>query len=89
MREEQLKIDERAKKYMASTEKVLKEIKIMDKLSVSEVEIQMVINSARDYHNDSRHYFEKKDYTTALAAITYCEGLLDALRHLGLVGFTW
>lgn len=89
MEEKHLKIDERTKKYVAATEKVLREIKILDKSTVSELDIQVVINSAKSYYNDSKHYFEKEDYSTALASITYCEGLLDSLRFLGLVEFTW
>jgi len=89
MREEKLKINERTNKYMASTEKVLREIETLDKSLLSEADVQMVINSARNYYNDSKHYYEKKDYATALASITYCEGLLDALRFLGLADFAW
>lgn len=89
MEEKNLKIDERTRKYLAATERVLREIRILNKLTSNELDIQMVINSARNYCNDSRHYFEKKDYITALASITYCEGLLDALRFLGLTEFNW
>jgi len=48
-----------------------------------------VFNLAKDYLNDAKYYYEKGDYITSLSCIAYAEGLLDALRLLGLVKSTW
>lgn len=38
---------------------------------------------------DAKYYREKKKLETRLASVAYCEGLLDALRLLGFVEFSW
>lgn len=81
-------IEKRVEKYLASTERVLREIKFLDRNSVSDTGVQRVVNFARDYFNDSKHYMENRDYVTALSSITYSEGLLDALKLLELAEFT-
>ncbi len=39
--------------------------------------------------SDAEYYAGEGRWPTALAAISYCEGLLDALRLLGLAEFEW
>lgn len=41
------------------------------------------------YVSDGRFYFKQKSYLTAVVAASYAEGLLDCLKLLGLVEFTW
>jgi len=48
-----------------------------------------VFNLARDYLSDAKYYYERSDYVTSLSCIAYAEGLLDALRFLGLVKANW
>lgn len=48
-----------------------------------------VFNLARDYLSDAKYYYERGDYITSLSCIAYAEGLLDALRFLGLVKANW
>jgi len=48
-----------------------------------------VFNLARDYLSDAKYYFSRGDYVTSLSCIAYAEGLLDALRLLGLIRSTW
>ncbi|WP_243675206.1 DUF357 domain-containing protein [Vulcanisaeta distributa] len=49
-----------------------------------------VIEIARAYLKDSIYYLSRGgDQFTALAAIAYAEGLLDALRLLGMAHFNW
>ncbi|WP_069806562.1 DUF357 domain-containing protein [Vulcanisaeta thermophila] len=48
-----------------------------------------VIEIARAYLKDSMYYLSKGDVFTALSTIAYAEGLLDALRILGMVKFQW
>lgn len=44
---------------------------------------------ARAYLSDSKYYAEAGDLETALACVAYAEGLLDALRLLGIAEFEW
>ncbi|RLE50764.1 MAG: hypothetical protein DRJ31_00180 [Candidatus Methanomethylicota archaeon] len=81
------------KKYIEGVEDVLKELKL--KISPGEASVKysavvQVLDLAKRYYEDSVHYLEsKRDYLTSLTCIVYSEGLLDALRFLGLVDFRW
>ena len=48
-----------------------------------------VIDIAKAYLKDSMYYLSRGDTFTALATIAYAEGLLDALRLLGMANFRW
>jgi FAD synthetase len=48
-----------------------------------------VLEQAESYLKDSRFYLSKGRGAVALASVAYAEGLLDALRLLGLVDFEW
>ena len=48
-----------------------------------------ILRLVRDYVSDARYYLENGDVFTALADIAYAEGLLDALRWLGLADIEW
>jgi hypothetical protein len=50
----------------------LKNINITDKDS-------SIVELAKQYHEDSKYYFEKMDYFTAFGCINYAHGLLDAV----------
>ena len=84
-----LEIEARTKKYILSTGKALSNMKMLDKSLVSEIDVRMVLNSAKNYCRDAQHYMEEEDFTTALASITYCEGLMDALKFMGFVDLSW
>ena len=76
-------------KYVQNSEKVLTEIKLkQDIVVLDEDKIREIIEYAKRYFNDAKYYGEKKHYETALAAVAYCEGILDGLRLLGMVEFT-
>jgi len=80
---------EKARKYLASVETVLSRIEISQVTSdINERSIRSVITAARLYVEDAKHYLEEKP-STALAAVSYAEGLLDALKLLGVAKFTW
>lgn len=51
--------------------------------------INDVVDFAKAYLKDAKHYREKKKFEVSLTSIAYCEGLLDALRLLGAVTFEW
>lgn len=52
-------------------------------------EVSELIELAEAYLKDTLHYFKIGDYETALATISYAEGLLDALRILKLSEVNW
>jgi len=77
-------------KYIQNSENVLAEIKLkQDIVVLDEDKIREIIEYAMRYLSDAKYYGEKKQYETALAAVAYCEGILDGLRLLGMVEFTW
>lgn len=79
---------EKTKRYLVSIEKVLGEMKLSSLSSIDERQVKEVVSSAALYAEDAKHYLKERP-STALAAISYAEGLLDALRFLGLARFTW
>ena len=82
--------EELVDKYIRNTEPVFTEIKFLDEaLHVDGAKINDVIDDAKRYLEDAKYYRGKKQYKTSLVSIAYCEGLLDALKTLGVVDFTW
>ena len=77
-------------RYIGKASRIFDELQIdyqntlVDKESVREV-----IAKAKRYFNDARYFLEEKKHGTALTSISYCEGILDALRLVGLVEFSW
>jgi FAD synthetase len=80
-----------AAKYIRSTEQVFTKIKITQNKSTSmnKERIMEVIETAKHYFADAKYYEEKNKFETSLVSIVYCEGLLDALKLLGAVEFSW
>ena len=77
-------------KYIRNSEKVFVEIKIRQEAETpSQEQVTEVVEYAKRYLSDAKYYGEKQQYETGLVSIAYCEGLLDALRLLKLVDFTW
>jgi len=77
-------------KYICNTGHVFAEIKIVqNKSSLSKEKIEQVIETAKHYFTDAKYYQEKNKFETSLVSIVYCEGLLDALKLLGAVEFSW
>ena len=74
----------RVEAYIENVERALERLG-----SPSDPRVSRVVELARAYVSDARYYLEKGDAETALAAIAYAEGLLDALRWLGLARFEW
>ncbi len=83
-------IKEKTLKYVLKTEKVLRELRIVDdSVSVEKRLVEEIVDEARRYFEDAKYYLRRKEYEVSLASIAYCEGLLDALRMLNLVSFKW
>jgi len=80
---------EKARKYLTSIGMVLSEIEISKTCcNIDEKSVRSIVESAESYVEDARHYLKERP-STALAAVSYAEGLLDALRLLGTAKFTW
>jgi hypothetical protein len=83
-------LNELASKYISSAEHVFKQIEVAQTpLTLDFSNVSSIIESAKAYLDDARHYREKKKFEVSLTSIAYCEGLLDALRLLGAVRFEW
>jgi len=79
-----------AAKYIRKTERALKELEAIRRSTcIDPEEIKEVIDEAKRYLEDAKYYLDKKRSGTSLASVAYSEGLLDALRMLGLVKFDW
>ncbi|PUA31134.1 MAG: diphthine synthase [Candidatus Terraquivivens tikiterensis] len=57
--------------------------------SSREAKVTEVLRVAESYLEDSKFFLKSGDIFNSLSAISYCEGLLDALRMLGYVEFDW
>jgi FAD synthetase len=77
-------------KYIASAEKVVKELhKTQTPINVMEEDLAIVLCWAANYLEDAKYYKDQGKLETSLTSVAYCEGLLDALRLLGAVEFEW
>ena len=78
-------------KYINNTEQVFKEIKTLSvkERKLDKEKIREIIDYARNYFEDSKYHREQKKFEVALTSVAYCEGLLDALRLLGVAEFQW
>jgi len=81
---------ELATKYIEKAERALNELRIVDnKGSLISDKIKAIVEEAKRYLEDAKYYVANGRPETGLASVAYCEGLLDALRLLGFVEFSW
>jgi FAD synthetase len=77
-------------KYIRNAERVFDEVKgALSSIYLNEDKIRNVIQTAKRYLQDAKYYQNRNKLETSLASVAYCEGLLDALRLLGAVEFSW
>jgi len=77
-------------KYIKTAESVFTEITISNSVSsVDKEKIEGIVEQAKRYLEDAKHYQQRKRLETSLASVSYCEGLLDALRMLEVAKFSW
>jgi hypothetical protein len=77
-------------KYIASAEKVMKELKqTKGAVTVTEEYVDSILSYVTNYLEDAKYYKAQNNLETSLTSIAYCEGLLDALKLLGAVKFEW
>ena len=79
-------IEELVERYIGNTQHAFKQV---DHRSLHNVEAERILDYAKRYLEDAVYYSGRKRFETALASVAYCEGLLDALRLLGMVEFQW
>ncbi|MEA2090192.1 MAG: DUF357 domain-containing protein [Thermoproteota archaeon] len=51
--------------------------------------VEEVLDSAKRYWRDAKYYQQRNKFEVGLASVAYCEGILDALRLLKVVRFSW
>ena len=83
-------IDELITKYLRGAERVVQEIgQLPEDVHLNEEEAKTVFDWAKRYLEDAKYYQKEGKLETSLTSVAYCEGLLDALRLLGAVEFSW
>jgi len=83
-------VAERTKRYLDKAEPVLRNTRLKDSpVLLSREDAERVTTQAGNYLEDTKHFLAAGDAETALASVSYSEGLLDALRLLGLARFSW
>jgi len=82
--------EELATKYIQKAERALTELKIINNEGCPDTgKVKKVVDEAKRYLEDAKYYLANGRFETSLASVAYCEGLLDALRMLGYVEFSW
>jgi len=77
------------KKYSKSCRNVIKNLKLQTLPStITTEQVNALIQHATNYLDDGEYYVTDRK-PTALVSVSYAEGILDALKLLGLVQFEW
>jgi hypothetical protein len=85
-----MNLDELVSKYIDSAEHVLGRIEIVKETRALRAErVRKIFETAKDYLEDAKYYKDKDKLEVSLTSVAYCEGLLDALKLLGVVKFEW
>ncbi|MGC8998303.1 MAG: DUF357 domain-containing protein [Candidatus Bathyarchaeia archaeon] len=83
-------IDKLVSKYIASADHVFSEITVVEDFAgFSLDDVRRVLELAKAYLQDAKYYRDHGKLEVSLASVAYCEGLLDALKMLGMVKFEW
>lgn len=82
-------IEEMINKYIVNCRRVLEELEPPNAYIKGGLRVNELIETAKNYLKDAEFYLEEKRFEVSLAAVAYCEGLLDALRLLGIAEFEW
>lgn len=80
-------IKELVERYIKNTRQIFKQIE--ENKDLDDAKAKKVLDYAYRYLEDAVYYRDQKKFETALASVTYCEGLLDALKLLEMVEFQW
>ena len=76
-------------KYSRSCRKVLDTMELRDfPMEINEDKVKDLIDHTEHYLSDAQYYWGENN-PVALTSVAYAEGILDALKLLGLAGFQW
>ena len=76
--------EEKLLKYFETTKKALKTVKdSKEKINIKNARSQ-IIEMVQNYLSDAEHFYNKKDYVNAFAALNYAHGWLDCGASLGI-----
>ena len=85
-----MSLEELVSKYVNSAEHVFRELQIAGTCTNVDVScITKAVELAKAYLKDAKYYRDQKRFAVSLASVSYCEGLLDALKMLKAVKFEW
>ena len=83
-------IEQLISKYIKGAENAIKQIgEINNHRNLNNKKVKTVFDWAKNYLQDAKYYRDKGNLETSLTSVAYCEGLLDALRLLDAVDFSW
>ena len=85
----QADLEEKYRRYSENLGRAFSTLKFKDENSLPASKVREVVSLAKCYHEDAGHFHSKRMTVTALLSLAYGEGLLDALKMLGLVDFRW
>ncbi|MEB3774061.1 MAG: cytidylyltransferase family protein [Desulfurococcales archaeon] len=77
---------ERARRYIIGVKRVLEDLRVP---RLPGVDVDRLIDAVKRYVEDAEYYLSRGDGETALAAVSYAEGLLDSLKYLGVIELEW
>ena len=79
---------QRSARYVELTSDSLRRLRLKKlPATVPDEQVHYVLDLAKGYLKDARHYAKSDKAVTSLACVSYAEGLLDALRFLELAEF--
>lgn len=85
-----MSLEQLVSRYIASAEQVLGEIEVVKNgFHLSKDSVLKIVDLAKAYLQDAKYYRDAGKLEVSLASVSYCEGLLDALRMLETVRFEW
>ncbi|MCW4050033.1 MAG: diphthine synthase [Candidatus Bathyarchaeota archaeon] len=88
-RKVQGEVDKLIEKYSKGCRKVLEELKVKDlPAEVTKADIKELLAHTGRYLDDAEYYWSEQK-AVALTSVAYAEGILDALKLLGLIEFEW
>ena len=76
--------EERLLRYFNYVERTLEKMRLKPSQRFRS-QVEAIIDNAKRYYKDARHYARLGDYSTSYVCVAYCEGLLDCLKYLGLM----
>ncbi|MEM1928262.1 MAG: DUF357 domain-containing protein [Acidilobaceae archaeon] len=81
----------RAEKYIRNVLEALKTLELSEAAgrTLGKADLERLLDAVERYVRDAQYYLDLGDHETALAAASYAEGLLDALKYLGVLEPRW